>query len=299
MKVAIVAPSPVPYTPGGAEAVWSGLLEHLGQHTDHDVELVTLPVRETTLPEVMDAYRAFAGLDLDRFDVVISGKYPAWMVRHPRQVVYLLHPLRGLYDSYGLFHRPFTETSTDPGVRGLLSLAATLTREDLPELFEQWQATLARLGPDHPVMAFPGPFARSLVRAMDAMALAPSQVSKHCAISWTVAGREGYFPHGAAVHVVHPPSDLAGLHARPGEFFTASRTTHPSVWTCSSRRCVTTPGSGGCSSRARGPRARAWRAWRRPIRASSSWVGSRRTSSSTTTHAPSACPSSLSTRTSG
>lgn len=224
MKVAIVAPSPVPYTPGGAEAVWSGLLEHLAQHTDHDAELVTLSVRETTLPEVMDAYRAFADLDLDRFDVVISGKYPAWMVRHPRHVVYLLHPLRGLYDSYGLFHRPFTETSTDPGVRGLLSLAATLTREDLPELFERWRSTLERLGPDHPVMAFPGPFARSLVRAMDAMALAPSQVAKHGAISWTVAGREGYFPDGAAVHVVHPPSDLAGLHAQPGEFFfTASR----------------------------------------------------------------------------
>jgi hypothetical protein len=34
------------------------------------------------------------------FDAVISGKYPAWMVSHPRHVCYMLHRLRGLYDAY-------------------------------------------------------------------------------------------------------------------------------------------------------------------------------------------------------
>lgn len=224
MRVAIVAPSPIPYGPGGAEAVWSGLYLHLTTHTAHDVELIKLPVRETTLPEVMAGYEAFAALDLSHFDVVLSGKYPAWMVEHPRHVVYLLHPLRGLYDSYGLFGRPFVESSTDPMVQALLAEADGLDRRRLPTLFATWHETLDALGPDHPTMTFPGPLARALVHAMDSMALSPQQVREHHAISWTVAGRAGYFPDGVGVRVVHPPSDLAGLHGGPGEyFFTASR----------------------------------------------------------------------------
>lgn len=224
MRIAVVAPSPVPFGPGGAEALWSGLYQHLLRHTGHDVELIKVPIRESTLPEVMAAYETFAGLDLDHFDLVVSGKYPAWMVRHPRHVVYLLHPLRGLYDAYGLFHRPFAETSTDPAVRLLLDTSRGVTRETLPTLFDRWRQTLAKLGPDHPVMGFPGPLARTLVRDLDGMAMAPDQVKRHCAISWTVAGRAGYFPDGVPVRVVHPPSDLAGLHGGDGQyFFTASR----------------------------------------------------------------------------
>lgn len=224
MKVAIVAPSPVPYDSGGAEAVWSGLYQHLLNESPHDVELIKVPVRERNLPEVMAAYEAFAGLDLTHFDAVITGKYPAWMVRHPRHVVYMLHPLRGLYDSYGLFGRPRVETSTHPAVRQLIATVTGVGRTTLPDLFERWHSALDRLGPDHPVLTFPGPLARTLVRGMDTMALSADQVWRYGAISWTVAGREGYFPRGAEVRVVHPPSGLTGLTTRAGEyFFTASR----------------------------------------------------------------------------
>lgn len=228
MKVAILAPSPVPFGPGGAEAVWAGLYRHLLDETPHDVELVKVPVRERTLPEVMAAYRTMSELDLDHFDCVITGKYPAWMVQHPRHVVYLLHPLRGLYDSYGLFGLPRAVTSTDPDVQHLVATATGLTRATVPDLFARWETALDRLGPDHPELAFPGPLARLMVRALDAAALAPDQISRYAAISWTVAGREGYFPGGVQVHVAHPPSDLTGLHTEPGRFFfTAGRLDGP------------------------------------------------------------------------
>lgn len=224
MRVAIVAPSPIPFGPGGAEAVWSGLYRHLLDHTPHDVELIKVPVRETNLAQVMDAYEAFSRLDLSHFDVVISGKYPAWMVAHPHHVVYLLHPLRGLYDSYGLFGRPFAESSQEPTILALRGACDGLTRAGLPTLFERWHRTREALGDDHPSMTFPGPLARTLVHAMDAMALSPREVAAHHAISWTVASRADYFPAGVGVRVVHPPSDLPGLHGGAGEyFFTASR----------------------------------------------------------------------------
>lgn len=228
MRIAILAPSPVPFGSGGAEALWAGLFRHLLDETPHDVELVKVPVRERTLPEVMAGYRTMAGLDLSHFDCVITGKYPAWMVEHPRHVVYLLHPLRGLYDSYGLFGLPRGVTSTDPRVARLVATATGATRATVPDVLDRWDETLAALGPDHPELAFPGPLARLLVRSLDAAALAPDQVSRYAAISWTVASREGYFPDGVDVHVAHPPSNLTGLHHRPGEFFfTAGRLDGP------------------------------------------------------------------------
>ncbi|MBU4335315.1 MAG: glycosyltransferase, partial [Actinobacteria bacterium] len=83
MRVAIVAPSPVPFAPGGAETLWSGLYRELDERTEHDVELLKIPIREQTLAEVMAAYQTFASLDLSQFDLLVTGKYPAWMVRHP------------------------------------------------------------------------------------------------------------------------------------------------------------------------------------------------------------------------
>jgi glycosyltransferase involved in cell wall biosynthesis len=219
-----VAPSPIPFGPGGAEAVWAGLYFELLRASSHDVELIKVPVRETTLPEVMAAYESFTSLDLSHFDMVITGKYPAWMVSHPRHVVYMLHPLRGLYDSYRFFSMPLVETSREPVIRQLIARAASLHSGAMPEFFESWRTALGALGPGHPALAFPGPLARTLVHAMDRVALRSGAVSRYLAISKTVAERADYFPAGVQVHVVHPPSDLAGLHELAGEyFFTASR----------------------------------------------------------------------------
>ncbi|MCC2320216.1 glycosyltransferase [Cellulomonas xiejunii] len=222
MRIAIVAPSPVPFGPGGAEALWAGLYHQLLADSPHDVELLKVPVRETDLPEVMAAYESFTSLDLTHFDMVITGKYPAWMVQHPRHVVYMLHPLRGLYDSYRYFGEPTTVDDPDPRVRALVDTAAALRRSTVPALFAQFSEAVRELGPAHPALRFPGPLARSLVHALDRVGL--SEASRYLAISRTVAEREGYFPTGAQVSVVHPPSDLTGLHEEPGEyFFTASR----------------------------------------------------------------------------
>jgi FkbM family methyltransferase len=224
VRIAIVAPSPIPFGPGGAESVWAGLYHELLTGSSHDVELIKVPVRETTLPEVMAAYESFTSLDLSHFDMVITGKYPAWMVNHPRHVVYMLHPLRGLYDGYRLFGLPLVETSPEPLIRRLIARSASLNTGSMPEFFQAWRSSLDTLGPSHPALAFPSPLARTLVHAMDRVALRPGAVSRYLAISKTVAERADYFPVGVPVQIVHPPSDLAGLHELPGEyFFTASR----------------------------------------------------------------------------
>ena len=124
MKIAIVAPCPIPYVVGGAEKLWWGLAAHFNEHTEHQAEFIKLPSPEHDLPSLIRSYEAFSTLDLGAFDLVISGKYPAWIVGHPRHVCYMLHRLRGLYDSYPGAHEVTGELAAHPHV------AAPSTEED-------------------------------------------------------------------------------------------------------------------------------------------------------------------------
>ena len=88
MKIALIAPSGVPFAVGGAEKLWWGLLHHTNQLSGHQMELIKLPSAERYFAELMASYQRFSELDLSHFDRVISTKYPAWMVAHPDPVSY-------------------------------------------------------------------------------------------------------------------------------------------------------------------------------------------------------------------
>ncbi len=230
LKVAVVAPTPVPFTRGGAERAWSGLHDAL-LDAGHDAELVKLPVRETTLAEVIAGYRAFAGLDLDHFDVVISSKYPAWITPHRRHVLWMFHPLRGLYDTYHLFGVPTAPGRVQPATAALVeAVRRPPARAAVAEVLDRVDAAVDALGPDHPDLALPGPVSRLVVHWLDRVALDPAEVSRHVALSRTVAARAGYLPEGVAARVAYAPSDLAPPSAPrpPGRhLFTASRLDGP------------------------------------------------------------------------
>ncbi|WP_272474706.1 glycosyltransferase family 4 protein [Baekduia alba] len=209
MDVAIVAPCPVPFQLGGAENLWRALQDHLNEQTGHQAALVSIPSREHGFWELLDSYRRFAELDLAGFDVVISGKYPAWMVEHPAHVVYMLHPLRGLYDTYHFFGLPDAVPDPPAEVAALLQFLTDHAGEGsaLPELWERLAALHARADAlPAELFAFPGPLIRTLVRWLDGVAFAPGRVGRFGAISHTVAGRANYFPEGEDVFVVHPPT---------------------------------------------------------------------------------------------
>jgi glycosyltransferase involved in cell wall biosynthesis len=231
MKIAIVAPCAVPYAVGGAEKLWWGLASHLNENTAHQAELIKLPSPEGDLPSLLASYEAFSKLDLSGFDTVISGKYPAWMVSHPRHVCYMLHRLRGLYDAYpGVTDLPPQFLEHEP----LAALLAFMHRYEgaraaLPEFFGRWNEVASAWNKPEGVLAFPGPLARLLVHWLDAIALAPGAIARYAAISHTVAARPGYFPPGADVAVAWPPPHR---RMQPGEaardrFYTVSRLDAP------------------------------------------------------------------------
>ncbi|GGK47127.1 glycosyltransferase family 4 protein [Salinarimonas ramus] len=207
MRIAIVHPSSIPFATGGAENLVRGLRDHLVE-SGHACEIVTVLGRETSIEGLIEGYDAAGGLDLGDYDVVVSGKYPAWMAGHPRHVLWMLHPLRGLYDAYGGPER--AGEVADPQAREAIrylraaaasgALAQTGPRKALLSHVRRLRGTAAE-----PLLDFPGPFAREVVHALDAAALDPTRIARYAAISRTVAARPRYFPPGVAPLVLHPP----------------------------------------------------------------------------------------------
>jgi glycosyltransferase involved in cell wall biosynthesis len=224
MKIAIVAPSPVPFTVGGAEKLWWGLSDHINQCTPHQADLIKLPSPESDFWSIVASYRAFSRLDLTHFDLVISTKYPAWMIEHPNHLCYMQHRLRGLYDTYHFTRLPTRYDGNVPAIRELLDWmdAYAGDRACLGEWFGRVE--VLRDAVPREVFAFPGPFAREAVYFLDGIGLSRAAVRRFAAISQNVASRTGYFPPGARVDVIHHPSDLRSFKTGSFDYlFTVSR----------------------------------------------------------------------------
>ena len=232
MKIAVVAPSPVPFTRGGAERALWGIQQAINDLTHHEAEMIKIPVDESTLPAVIESYRLFSELDLSHFDRIITTKYPAWMVGHDHKTILMMHVLRGVYDTYQYHHQPLAVPNPSDHVFALLHLMRTNpgNRGALPEFFERWTNALAALGPDHPDLVFPGPFARLAIRWLDGIGMAPGSVQQYLSQSKTVARREGYFPSTITPRIVNLPGHLpeAPHNDEYGTYlFTASRLDGP------------------------------------------------------------------------
>jgi len=229
MRIGVISPQSVPPAFGGLERALEGLVDAIKAESPNDAELVRLPVDERTLVGLVAAYQTFSQLDVSRFDMVITTKYPAWLVRHPNHAVYMFHRLRGLYDAYDFFGLPEHIDHDEPDLARLQAFVRTRSRpRELAEFFELFASTAAARGPDDPALALPGPLAREIVRFLDGAALDPRWVRRFFALSKTVAARRDYFPARAGVEVVYLPSSLQGLHCdRFRHFFTVSRLDEP------------------------------------------------------------------------
>lgn len=225
----MLCPRAVPPMEGGAERVWRGIHREINAQ-GHLCDLVMVDSPEASFADVVGSYVRFDALDLSAYDLVITTKYPAWMVKHPRKVVYMFHPLRGLYDTYA---GPLDASHEDmaPQARALLDTITSARPGrigDRDRVLDRAQSIVRDVPGDHPDVQFPGPLIRELVHWLDRDALDPVNTSNHMAISRTVARRPGYFPDPDRVEVVVPPSSLLGLG--PGEarhLFTASRLDGP------------------------------------------------------------------------
>jgi glycosyltransferase involved in cell wall biosynthesis len=234
MNIAIVAPSSVPFVMGGAENLWLGLQRYINEETNHHCELFKIPTLEGNLTELLNSYRTYSQMDLSSYDRVITGKYPAWMIQHRSHAVYMLHTLRGLYDTYHFCKQPLDfeydsqELSSLRQMMFELELNSNSNNADLQALFDYLERLLSTGAIDSHQARFPGPLARDIIHFLDRFALRSTRIALYSAISGTVIKRADYFPSGVEIEKLYPPPRLTGFQCKSDNYlFTSSRLDGP------------------------------------------------------------------------
>lgn len=183
--------------------------------------------KENGIVETLESYKQFSDLNFNSYDKVITGKYPAWMLNHKSHIVYMLHPLRGLYDTYHFCNLP-TEFTYSEKFKNLKNLLDGVRSGDCKNVSDLIDSILSEVRSNSELLSFPSPFSREVIHALDSFGMSSGRIEKYSAISKTVAGRSDYFPSGANVDVLYPPPRLSGFFTGSDDYiFTSSRLDAP------------------------------------------------------------------------
>jgi glycosyltransferase involved in cell wall biosynthesis len=120
MRIAVCAPQ-VPFVRGGAELMADDLVGALRER-GHEAELVTIPFKWYPGTRVLDQAFLWRLVDLTEsdgrpIDRVIATKFPAYCVRHPNKVAWVLHQFRQAYDYDRTELGQFSESPEDRATR--------------------------------------------------------------------------------------------------------------------------------------------------------------------------------------
>jgi glycosyltransferase involved in cell wall biosynthesis len=133
MRIAVCRPQ-VPFVYGGAELVVDDLVSEL-RARGHEAEIVSIPFKWYPGTRVLDQAFLWRLVDLTEadgrpIDRVIATKFPAYCVRHPQKVVWVLHQFRQAYDYDRTELGQFSESPED---RATIAAVARLDRIALGE----------------------------------------------------------------------------------------------------------------------------------------------------------------------
>jgi len=120
MRIAVCRPQ-VPFVYGGAEVAADELVAEL-RARGHEAETVTVPFKWYPGTRVLDQAFLWRLLDLAEADgraieLVIATKFPAYCVRHPNKVAWVLHQFRQAYDYDRTELGQFSESPVDRATR--------------------------------------------------------------------------------------------------------------------------------------------------------------------------------------
>src|SRR4029077_5767756 len=120
MRIAVCRPQ-VPFVRGGAELVADDLVREL-RARGHEAEAVVIPFKWYPGTRVLDQAFLWRLLDLTEADgreieLVIATKFPAYCVRHPNKVAWVLHQFRQAYDYDRTELGQFSESPEDRATR--------------------------------------------------------------------------------------------------------------------------------------------------------------------------------------
>ena len=142
----LIATVRVPFVNGGAEVLAEGLRRAL-MEAGHRAEIVTIPFKWYPAERILDHMLACRLLDLSEtcgvpVDRLIGLKFPAYLIPHPRKVIWMIHQHRQAYD---LWQHPlsdlhtyangndvraaihYADTELLPRIRGVFSISRNVT----------------------------------------------------------------------------------------------------------------------------------------------------------------------------
>jgi glycosyltransferase involved in cell wall biosynthesis len=145
----LITTTQVPFTTGGAESHVEGLRRALVE-AGYNAEVVALPFKWYPPSEIMRGALAWRLLDLSEangkpVDLVIGMKFPAYLVAHPRKVLWIIHQYRA---AYNLWDTPFDDLSTYPDgaqVREWIRAADNRLIPEAKKIFANSQTVADRL----------------------------------------------------------------------------------------------------------------------------------------------------------
>lgn len=104
MKIAI-ATVQVPFITGGAE-ILTRLLQQELVNRGHETEIVSIPFKWYPSETLLNCMLMGRMMDLtevngEKIDLIIAMKFPAYYVKHPNKILWLMHQHRQAYDLWG------------------------------------------------------------------------------------------------------------------------------------------------------------------------------------------------------
>lgn len=152
LRVAVCLPQ-VPFERGGAEILAEGLADAL-RRRGHDADVISIPFRWYPDVQLLQSALAWRTLDLTEangrpIDVVIAGKYPSYLVRHPRKVVWLVHQFRQAYDLHGTALGQFADDAAGTAMRDAVRRMDALALGEARALLAISANVAGRLGRDN------------------------------------------------------------------------------------------------------------------------------------------------------
>jgi glycosyltransferase involved in cell wall biosynthesis len=148
MTILVCRPQ-VPFVRGGAELVADELVDEL-RVRGHEVETVAIPFKWYPGTRVLDQAFLWRLLDLTEangrpIDCVIATKFPAYCVRHPNKVAWVLHQFRQAYDYDRTELGQFSESPEDRATRAAVERLDRVALGEARHVFATSQNVAERL----------------------------------------------------------------------------------------------------------------------------------------------------------
>jgi glycosyltransferase involved in cell wall biosynthesis/SAM-dependent methyltransferase len=120
MRIAILT-TQCPFVIGGAE-LHAKSLERVLREAGHEAEIVSMPFKWYPSTTILDHMLAARSLDVSEFngvkiDLAICLKFPAYLMRHPNKVYWILHQHRQSYDMWDSGHSDLFDDENGAFVR--------------------------------------------------------------------------------------------------------------------------------------------------------------------------------------